>query len=101
MQWRITEIVARCLDSLLLATGGTSEQWAGTRRNSTGSNQQESVMPAEKKLKLPQALADTTLFNEPQQKDAVPSPRTADAGVKRSSDWSLPPLTRQNQKASS
>lgn len=78
------------LDSIPPGNGKASEQWAGTVREAVRAamSTEERNAYEEKKLKLRKAMADTTLFNELQKKDA-------DTGVENG-DWSST-INEQNQ----
>ena len=77
------------LDSIPPGNGEASEQWAGTVGEAvrTAMSTEERNAYEEKKLKLRKAMADTTLLNEPQNKDT---------GVENG-DWSST-IDEQNQK---
>lgn len=77
------------LDSIPPGNGEASEQWAGTVGEAvrTAMSTEERNAYEEKKLKLRKAMADTTLFNESQQKDAEVE----------NGDWSST-INEQNQK---
>jgi len=77
------------LDSIPPGNGEASEQWAGTVGEAvrTAMSTEERNAYEEKKLKVRKAMADTTLFNESQKKDA---------GVENG-DWSST-IDEQNQR---